>query len=286
MGHVPDNRGNHSHFENLVFINCVINIPFMFISIIGNTLVLAAILRTPSLRSPFMIFLCSLVVSDLLVGYIIQPLYITNELTENFLLKQVSSIMSYSVCGVSIAAMTAISIDRFLALHYHMRYSNLITTQRAKFISVFLWFNTILTSFLALWSMYIFLICAPVIVAILLIVSMYCYIRIYRIVLQHRFQIHAQQQAVASLDNNLSSNQESKNTALNTFIYYLAMILCYMPLFISLIALQIPNISYSEAWKFTDTVVFMNSAVNPVLYCWRHRELRKAVVKTARKVRC
>lgn len=167
-----------------------------------------------------------------------------------------------------------------------MRYSNLITTQRAKFISVFLWFNTILTSFLALWSMYIFLICAPVIIAILLIVSMYCYIRIYRIVLQHRFQIHAQQQAVASLDNNLSSNQESKNTALNTFIYYLAMILCYMPLFISLIALQIPNISYSEAWKFTDTVAFMNSAVNPVLYCWRHRELRKAVVKTARKVRC
>lgn len=253
----------------------------MFISIIGNTLVLAAILRTPSLRSPSMIFLCSLVVSDLLVGYIIQPLYITNELTENFLLKQVSSIMSYSVCGVSIAAMTAISIDRFLALHYHM-----ITTQRAKFISVFLWFNTILTSFLALWSIYIFLICAPVIIAILLIVSTYCYIRIYRIVLQHRFQIHAQQQAVASLDNNLSSNQESKNTALNTFIYYLAMILCYMPLFISLIALQIPNISYSEAWKFTDTVAFMNSAVNPVLYCWRHRELRKAVVKTARKVRC
>ena len=281
MGHVPDNRGNHSHFENLVFINCVINTPFMFISIIGNTLVLAAILRTPSLRSPSMIFLCSLVVSDLLVGYIIQPLYITNELTENFLLKQVSSIMSYSVCGVSIAAMTAISIDRFLALHYHM-----ITTQRAKLISVFLWFNTILTSFLALWSIYIFLICAPVIIAILLIVSMYCYIRIYRIVLQHRFQIHAQQQAVASLDNNLSSNQESKNTALNTFIYYLAMILCYMPLFISLIALQIPNISYSEAWKFTDTVAFMNSAVNPVLYCWRHRELRKAVVKTARKVGC
>lgn len=147
MGHVPDNRGNHSHSENLVFINCVINIPFMFISIIGNTPVLAAILRTPSLRSPSMIFLCSLVVSDLLVGYIIQPLYITNELTENFLLKQVSSIMSYSVCGVSVAAMTAISIDRFLALHYHMRYLNLVTTQHAKFISVFLWFNTILTSF-------------------------------------------------------------------------------------------------------------------------------------------
>ncbi len=73
---------NNSHPETVVIINCVLNAPLMLISIIGNTLVLAAILRTPSLRSPSFILLCSLTVSDVLVGFVVQPLYITYELTK------------------------------------------------------------------------------------------------------------------------------------------------------------------------------------------------------------
>ncbi len=37
---------------------------------------------------------------------------------------------------------------------------------------------------------------------------------------------------------------------------------------------------------FSATVVFMNSSINPFLYCWRLSELRTAVVKTARKMFC
>ena len=55
----------------------------MFISIVGNAVVLAAIKRTPSIRSTSMTLLCSLAVSDLLIGVIGQPIYIADLLTKN-----------------------------------------------------------------------------------------------------------------------------------------------------------------------------------------------------------
>ena len=63
---------------NIVIINCIVNAPLMLTSILGNSLVFIAIWRTVSPRSPSMMFICSLAVSDLLVGLIVQPLYIAN----------------------------------------------------------------------------------------------------------------------------------------------------------------------------------------------------------------
>ena len=39
--------------EVFVIVNCVTNVPLMFVAIIGNTLVLAAILKTPSRDAKF-----------------------------------------------------------------------------------------------------------------------------------------------------------------------------------------------------------------------------------------
>ena len=78
--HHTDNEGNSAP-ETIVIINCILNAPLMLISILGNALVLAAITTTPSIRStPHMIMLCSLAVSDFLVGLIAQPIFIAKEL--------------------------------------------------------------------------------------------------------------------------------------------------------------------------------------------------------------
>ena len=118
--------------KTIVIINCVLNSPLMLISSIDNALVLAAILRTPSLRSPSTIFLCSLSVSDFLVGIVVQPVYIVSELKpENSLLQHSYNMLCLLCCGVSLGTMAAMSVDRFLALHYHMRYPNSMTEKRA-----------------------------------------------------------------------------------------------------------------------------------------------------------
>ena len=279
--------GNDSRPETVVIINCVLNAPLMLISIIGNTLVLAAILRTPSLRSPSIILLCSLAVSDLTVGFFVQPLYITSKVATSLLVYQALSIMAASGTGVSLLMMTAISVDRFLALHYHMRYPNVMTTHRAVYTSAALWFFIFLLSLFTFWNMNVYYIAAAVSIVICLIISTFCYIRIYRIVRHHQLQIHVQQQAVQTLNAENTQNMlRSTKSAKNTFIYYVVMILCYTPLFINMLILYISPYQWTKAWTLADTVAFMNSSINPLLYCWRLRELRAAVSKTVRQMLC
>ena len=42
--------------------------------------------------------------------------------------------------------------------------------------------------------------------------------------------------------------------------------------------------TWRPEWDLATTVVFMNSSINPILYCWRLRELRAAVTKIGNKM--
>ena len=279
-------RNNSSH-ETVIIINCILNAPLMLLSIIGNTLVLTAILRTPSLRLPSTILLCSLAVSDLLVGLIVQPVYISTKLTENGSLLKTMYVMMPSASGGSVLIMTLISVERFLALHYHMRYPNLMTVHRAIYTSVLLWVITFLLSLISFWKMDAYYFIAAVGIIVCVLVSTVCYGNIYCIVRKHHRQIHIQRQSVKRMPANLNRSMlQSMKCAKNTFIFYIVMILCYIPLFISMFLSAIFPNQWIYAWVLADTAAFLNSSINPFLYCWRLRELRAAVVKTAKLMLC
>ena len=161
-----------------------------------------------------------------------------------------------------------------------------MTTYRAIYISATHWLTGIALSFLVFWNMNAFYITAGVGIGLCLSVSTGCYIQSYRIVRQHQLQIYAQQVAVDRLNavENKQNLQRTKTSAKNTFIYYIVMLLCYTPLFISLIILGPPQFHSAKAWALVGTVVYTNSSVIPVLYCWRLRDLRTAVVKTWRQM--
>ena len=148
------NEGNESHHfrfnsypQTTAIINCALNVPLIFISIVGNVLVLAAILRTPSLHSPSAVFLCFLAISDLLVGLVTQPVYVADELKHNPFLHEAVLTLTYLTSGVSLGLMAAVSVDRFMALHYHMRYPYLMTITRAIYTSATLSFGSFALSF-------------------------------------------------------------------------------------------------------------------------------------------
>lgn len=262
--------------SSFTFINCILNVPLMLACVTGNSLTLSAILRTPSLRSPSNIFMCSLAISDLLVGIIVQPVYIAYELKQEPPLTFAIN-MLFSFTGVvSLCTMTAISVDRFMALQFHLRYQCLMTEKRAMYTSLSLWLFGILSSFVTLWNKTIMFAFLAVGIAICIFISTFSYTRIYLIVRQHQFQIRAQQQAL-QLPMNLV---RTKRSAISTFIYYICMILCYTPMFsfMSVVAIR-PSLSGLMVWKVGNTFVFMNSSINPILFCWRVRVLRRAVLK-------
>ena len=273
----------------ITIINCVLNAPLMLISILGNALVLAAMVRTPSIRStPYMIMLCSLAVSDFLVGLIAQPLYIADQFTEDRLAHHILVTMGYSLCGVSLLIITAITVDQFLAPHYHMRYATLVTESRVKYILIIIWLISFLGSGFNFWNTRVHRLILGIIPIFLHLICTFSNIRIYRIVRRHQLQIHVQQRAVQSSNTGNNFNiARLKKAALNTFVFYITLIICYVPLHV---LLTIQGLSNMNDWpresEFAKTAVFLNSSINPLLYCWRLRELRAAVVKTARQMLC
>ena len=284
-----NSSANHKiYFETMRIANCILNAPLMLLSIIGNALVLVAILKTPSIRSPSVIFLCSLAVSDLLVGLVVQPVYIVEQMVKTVpKLQEAVGGMGFAGCGVSLWTMTAITVDRFLALYYHLQYPNLMTTSRAIYTIATIWCIITLFSFSVLWSPRIYYFLGAFCITICLLVCLFCFIKIYRIVRRHQVQIHVQQQAVEnSTDTNKQQIRQSTKSAKNIFIYFLVMILCYTPLFFVYIISAINNLNSIVLWTFPVTVAFMNSSINPFLYCWRTPELRRAVFKTARLLFC
>ena len=281
-----------SPFETSVIINSVLNALLIPICIAGNVLVLAAVWRNPSLRTPSTILLCSLAVSDLFVGFLVLPVNIAIALTplsrsSSYLrLSQAGTFLTIQLCCVSLDTMTAISVDRYLALRYHMRYPNLMTSKRAVYVAATFWCKNVILSLISIWKRNTIFLVAVVLIALCLFISSITYSAIYRIVRHHQHQIHAQQQAVQSMNAEQNCKIQAKKRAVNTFIYYICMLLCYFPSAVSSLIWVTYKQHWNIRWCFADTILFMNSAINPFLYIWRNREIRRAVLKILRKILC
>ena len=281
-----------SPFETSVIINSVLNALLIPICIAGNVLVLAAVWRNPSLRNPSIILLCSLAVSDLFVGFLVLPVniaiarfYILSGSSSDSRLYQARFFLIMQLCGVSLETMTSISVDRYLALRYHMRYPNMMTSRRATCVAATFWCKNFILSLLSIWKKITILLVAVVFVALCLLISSITYSAIYRIVRHHQHQIHTQQQAVQSVNAEQNRKLQAKKRAVNTFIYYICMVLCYFPSAVSTLIMVTYEPHFNISLYFYP-ILYMNSAINPFLYIWRNREIRRAVVKILRKILC
>ena len=277
-----------SHSERtLVIVNCILNVPLILICIVGNALVLIAASKSRRIRSSSMEILSSLAFSDLLVGIIAQPLCLAHQCTKESFLNSLMVLIVYPICGVSLWTLTAISVDRFLALHFHMRYATLVTTTRVKISIAFIWLYNFVSSALYYLVPFIYFFIMTLTTVICILNFFLAYLGIYFIVRHHQLQIHAQQQTVESKDVAGNVNGISmvrlKKSAMNTFVFFIFFVICYLPMYALLTFAISKRAQWTTEYDFSITVVFLNSAINPFLFCWRLQELRRNVLKTLRK---
>ena len=67
-----------------------------------------------------------------------------------------------------------------------------------------------------------------------------------------------------------------------------ALVACYLPdgLVFAMVSSSKPTAAVFLAWDYTTTLVFLNSSLNPILYCWKIVGVRQAVKATIRQVLC
>ena len=152
-----------SEFEDLhstYVACCVINSFLCYTAIMLNIVTIYAIRRTSSLPKTLRTLLLSLAVSDVGVGFLGQPFYISllvmwlqqNEPgcnTYNGFL-----IVSWSVAAASFFGVVAVSVDRFLAIHLHLRYQELVTHKRVVSVLILIWVFSVFISLMIWWVLF------------------------------------------------------------------------------------------------------------------------------------
>ena len=300
-----EERSDCHHFPRIWFdtqgtavpvLNCIFNIPTSVAAAFGNLLVLVSIWRTSSLHLPSFVLLFNLALSDLCVGLIVQPAFVTATLArmsgahDVLCVTLISTTASSSIlCGVSLLTMTAISVDRYLAVCLHLRYQEVVTVARVIRLVVLVWLSSAVSAIAWLWPLNVFYIIAAVTIAVSNVLVLFTYVKIYRVVRRHEAQIHAQVQFQEQQMDEHSRNVAScKKSAITMFVVHCFFILCYLPYVCTVIALIITEhvASKQSALEMSLIIMFMNSCINPVVYCWRVSEIRKAMRETVRKCFC
>ena len=262
---------------------------------LGNTVILAALHEESSLHPPSKILLRSLALADLCVGIVVVPLYVTFLLTiefENWNLCyhiiDLVLISGQALCSVSLLTLTAISVDRLLALLLGMRYRQVVTLKRVQVVVISLWIMGSCGAMMTLLDYIITLYYGSIVILLCIIVSTCCYIKIYQKLWQHQAQIQEhihQGQPNGHEPLNIARYRKTVSSALWIQFSILA---CYIPggIVITLVAIIGITPILFFLWVLSVSLIQFNSTLNPVLYCWKIREVRQVVIEITRQMFC
>ena len=283
----------HNHLIVLLAINGFVSIT----AFLGNTLILVALNKETSLHAPSKLLFRNLATTDLCVGLIVEPLFVTHlisSLNEPWNICRyvfaVSNITAYNyiLCGVSLYTLTAISVDRLLALLLGLRYRQVVTLKRIYRIVVVSWVVSTAGATMLFWNERIASWYGCIAAALCVVTLIFSYTKIF-FTLRHN-QIQAQ--------GNVNQRQPNQTVQLNIARYkktvtsalwvQLALVVCYLPFAIEeFLRLQRGVTSAIMVARFySATLVAINSSLNPILYCWKIREVRQAVKDTLSGLLC
>ena len=281
--------GIHHQLRFLLVINS-----FLFITaFLWNTLILVALHKESSLHPPSKLLLRNLATTDLCSGIIAEPLYITyfvSVLNESWNICRYAFLIfhmaGYILGSVSLITLAAISVDRLLALKLRLRYRQVVTLKRTYVTVILSWTVATIGSTTYFWNLQINLWYGYGLISLCLATSVCSYAKIFFALRQH--QVHAngpvnQVQPSETVSLNVA---RYRKTVFNALWVQFSLIVCYLPQGIVEIMLLIGGLTPSvlAARLFPVTLVLLNSSLNPILYCWKMREVRQAVKDTIREL--
>ena len=274
---------------------CVLNAYLSYSATMLNILAIYGIKKTSSLSKNLKTLLLSLAVSDLGVGLLAQPLFVaylamdstqTNETNESDDAIHIAGLIPTNFFTyASLFSVTALCADRFLAIYLHLRYQELVTYKRVAAVVVSIWVISALISLIRffipkniMYVSFVIIISACIVTATSLSVKLYLTLR------RHINQIQVPQ--VAQNDQG-ESVQRKRKSAMASLYVYLVFIVCYLPDICVLIidaSISEPRNDLQHLQFYTVTLLFLNSTINPLIYCWKMKRIQHTIVGTLRNL--
>lgn len=149
-----------------------------------------------------------------------------------------------------------------------------------SYVSMFFWKNEIAFTV------------ALVLVIISVLTSVFSYTKVYRKLRQHQLQAHTFPQGQPKgrlVPLNIARYKKSVSSVLWV---QLALVICYIP-FIVVVMLKTYGVIHVPEKRFeiafvdvAATLTYSKSSLNPILYCWRIKAVRKAAIDTIKQLLC
>ena len=287
-------------YRNLVALTCFDSLAII-VTVLLNALVIFAVKTKRLLQSNSNILLACLAGSDLFAGMVGLPIAVAVNVNRAFAigpfcaLETVHFITLYGPSFVSLGLLVLISVDRYIAIKDALRYQVIVTKQLIKRGVFVAWaigvYMTIQETVLAvtvkkaakMYSVYwtVGSVSASLIGLICISGICYCYVYIFSEVRRQKKRLQTEQ---------LSREEAKRVKKDNKAIYTLGIILgvlviTYMPAIILLIVgatSLFNNMSTGITLiciSWASTSVLLRSVFNPIIYCWRNENIRRAFLE-------
>ena len=267
-----------------------------------NSVTIHAIRKTSSLPKTLKTLLLSLAVSDLGVGLLVQPLFVAGLIME---LKQSAENNPFDVAKFMVIAVTsalfictsffgviALSVDRFLAIHFFLSYKELVTHKRVVSVVISIWLFSAFLSSIYLWTPgNITFLMFAIIDLTCVIVATFLTFKVYRAARSHLNELQAMELSAqqASRNGDMVSVARLKKFAMLAVYVYVVFLVCYLPstcLFWVVSFTPEPGTITYLFQAFAGTLVFLNSTLNPLIYCYKIGSIRVTIMNMLRNVFC
>ena len=286
-------------------LTCLLNAIFAVVATFANGCIVTAIVRTPSLHSPSNFLLGCLSLTDFLTGLVVQPAVVVvsalmarsrDDITnrEIHLGNACTAFTVYlfvaaTLSGVTLLNLTAISVDKYLALRLHLRYKELVTIQRVAIAEAIFLCGCIAG---AVATMLNHSVAVPTFVIIGLGIcipaSFVAQMRVFVIVRQHERKIMENIELRSRLQDQqvtASDIAKVKKNSRTVLLVWAVLLVCVGPFLGATIAFIVKGLTVdvSIAFNIGVTIIFINSSINPFLYGTRISGIRQAVLRLLRK---
>ena len=251
-------------------------------TVLLNVLVIMAVKRRRRLQTKSNILLACLAATDALTGLITQPAFIlwkTFEITGalNYNPPRVihsSALRALSVC--SCLHLMLVTAERLVAIKFTMNYLYIVSEEKIKVVVILCWVVSLVCEvlkFIKPAKNFSFFFIALIISSCIIFVT-FSYVLLYIEGRRHRKLIKTQQIPQEGVEHFAKENK-----ALKTTIYVVgALAVCFLPMALTFFTfLQKRPGPVPPLWA--PTFSMLNSLLNPLIYCWRQKELRKFVFK-------
>ena len=262
----------------------IVNLLTFPVTAILNALVMISVQTKSRLRAhKSNVLLAFLALTDFTVGILVQPTFaavlimlLLNEPRGYCVLKVLRHVTVVVIA--SLFHLVLLTGERYIAMKHPFSYLSFVTEGRLLCTSAMAWFLSISHSIILLVSKPVYMRCVGISSLLSFAIISFCHLTVFGETRRHERQLAAQ----ATPEAREEFERNRKAFKLTSIILVLLILFVLIPGTLPVVLLNYREFTPEAVYlffSFTMSLVFLDSLLNPIVYAWRLRQFRVAIIE-------